>query len=58
MRGMEKKGKGRGAVKRIKRWWDVGRKREKKREKERGLCEKMKRGREKRRGGVKPSTAL
>jgi len=55
MRGMEKKEKGRGAVKRIKRWWEAGRKREKKREKEGGPCEKMMRGREKR-GGA--STAL
>jgi len=36
MKGMEKKGKGRGAVKRIKRWWEAGRKGEKKKGKGRG----------------------
>ena len=57
MRGMEKKGKGRGAVKRIKRWWETGRKREKKREKGGGLWEDDERQR-KERGGVNCTLGL
>jgi len=58
MKGMEKKGKGRGAVKRIKRWWEAGRKREKKKGKGRGAVWEDDERQRKERGGVNCTLGL